>query len=51
MGDLRLLVPQTHYRIQRRLGHVPMILQFVYAWNPRYREILRFMDGPTQDML
>jgi acetyl esterase/lipase len=48
--DLRDYVPEPNYRIQRRLGHIAMIVQFLYAWNPRYREILRFMDEPAQDL-
>lgn len=51
VGDLRPLVPQLQYRVQRRLGHIPMIVQFVYAWNPRYREILRFMEAPDREVL
>ncbi len=50
VGDLREYVPQPQYRVQRRLGHIPMIGQFLYVWNPRYREILRFMKEPTQDL-
>jgi acetyl esterase/lipase len=25
--------------------HIPMITQFIWTWNPRYKEIIRFMDA------
>lgn len=32
------------YRIQPKKKHIPMIVQFIYSWNPRYREIVRFLQ-------
>ncbi|MGB3851178.1 MAG: alpha/beta hydrolase [Tunicatimonas sp.] len=34
------------YRIQPGKKHIPMILQFMFSWNPRYREIVRFLQNP-----
>ena len=36
------------YRIQPGKKHIPMILQFLFSWNPRYREIVRFLQNSTQ---
>ena len=35
------------YRIQPGKKHIPMILQFLFSWNPRYREIVRFLQNST----
>ena len=35
------------YRIQPGKRHIPMILQFLFSWNPRYREIVRFLQNST----
>ena len=35
------------YRIQPGKRHIPMILQFLCSWNPRYREIVRFLQNST----
>ncbi len=37
------------YRIQPGKRHIPMILQFLFSWNPRYREIVRFLQNSTAE--
>lgn len=37
---------QAHYKVQKRKRHIPMIVQFLYTPNPRYDEILKFMENP-----
>lgn len=37
------------YRIQPGKRHIPMILQFLFSWNPRYREIVRFVRDSTTE--
>jgi acetyl esterase/lipase len=37
-------VSQMNYQILKRKKHVPMITQFFWSWNPRYNEILEFMQ-------
>lgn len=37
-------VPRMNYHILKRKKHVPMITQFFWTWNPRYDEILEFME-------
>ena len=36
---------KVNYNVLKRKKHVPMITQFVWPWNPRYDEILHFMNG------
>ncbi len=36
------------YRVQPGKKHIPMILQFLFSWNPRYREIVRFLQNSTE---
>jgi len=36
---------KVNYHVLKRKKHVPMITQFVWTWNPRYDEILHFMNG------
>lgn len=43
---LRPYQPQLVYRVQKPKHHVAMITQFLYTYNPRYRDILRFMANP-----
>ena len=50
VDTLKNYVPDPRYRIQRRKKHIPMILQFLYPWNPRYREIIRFMENSTREV-
>lgn len=38
-----------NYRIQRGKKHIPMIVQFVFSWNPRYREIVRFVKNSAPE--
>lgn len=38
--------PGLVYRVQKPRHHVAMITQFLYTYNPRYRDILRFMANP-----
>lgn len=38
--------PQLVYRVQKPKHHVAMITQFLYTYNPRYQDILRFMANP-----
>ncbi len=45
---LKVYVPQPFYKVQKKLGHIAMIVQFVYSPNPRYREIKRFMRRPDR---
>lgn len=43
---LRPYQPQLVYRVQKPKHHIAMITQFLYTYNPRYRDILRFMVNP-----
>jgi hypothetical protein len=45
---LKVYVPQPYYKVQKKLGHIAMIVQFVYSPNRRYREIKRFMQHPDR---
>ena len=40
-------VPDPNYYILEGKKHIPMIIQFLNAWNPRYKEIIRFMQAPA----
>ncbi len=33
------------YTVQKRKKHVPMIIQFFWTWNPRYKEIRDFINS------
>jgi acetyl esterase/lipase len=46
---LKVYVPQPYYKVQQKLGHIAMIVQFVFTPNPRYREIGRFMQHPDRN--
>ncbi|MDQ3394341.1 MAG: alpha/beta hydrolase [Bacteroidota bacterium] len=37
-------VPTPHYKVQKGKRHIPMILQFIWTWNPLYKEIIHFME-------
>lgn len=41
LNDLNI---KTNYSELKGKKHVPMITQFLWTWNPRYDEILEFMD-------
>ena len=41
---LRPFMPAADYRVLPRKKHVPMILQFFNSSNPRYADIIRFMQ-------
>lgn len=41
---LKNYVPSPRYKVQPGKRHIGMITQFFFTWNPRYREILRFME-------
>lgn len=43
---LEKYVAKPDYRIQKGKKHIPMILQFLYGGNPRYKEIIHFMEAP-----
>ncbi len=43
VDTLRNYVPNPRYYVQKRKKHIPMILQFLFPWNPRYQEITQFM--------
>jgi acetyl esterase/lipase len=43
---LKRVVPQTQLTIQKRKKHIPMITQFLWTWNPAYKQILGFMKKP-----
>ena len=43
VSALKNYVPDPDYRILPRKHHIPMITQFVFPWNTRYREMIRFM--------
>jgi acetyl esterase/lipase len=47
--ELKKFVPEPNYKIQKGKKHVPMIIQFICTLNPRYKEILRFMENPAAD--
>lgn len=36
---------KVNYIVLKRKKHIPMITQFLWPWNTRYNEILRFMKG------
>jgi acetyl esterase/lipase len=48
LKTLKVYVPQPYYKVQKKLGHIAMIVQFVYSPNRRYREIIRFMQHPDR---
>ena len=41
---LKEYVPEPNYYVLKRKKHIPMITQFIFPWNRRYREIIRFMQ-------
>lgn len=43
---LRPYQPELVYVVQKPKHHVAMIAQFLYTYNPRYRDIQRFMANP-----
>lgn len=44
ISALRPFAPGTGYHILKGKKHIPMILQFFWSWNPRYKEIAGFMQ-------
>ena len=40
---LKKIAPGTSYQVLKGKKHVPMILQFFWSANPRYKEIIQFM--------
>ena len=40
---LKEYAPDTEYYVLKGKKHVPMITQFFKPWNPRYKEIIKFM--------
>jgi acetyl esterase/lipase len=44
VSALKNYVPRPRYQVQPGKGHIGMITQFFFTWNPRYDEILRFME-------
>jgi acetyl esterase/lipase len=44
VSALRAYEPNPRYTIQKGRRHIPMILQYIFPWNPRYAEIRRFME-------
>lgn len=47
--ELKKYVPEPLYKIQPMRRHISMIAQFLVTFNPRYKEIKRFMEAPRQD--
>lgn len=47
--ELKKYVPEPLYKIQPKKRHIPMITQFLLTINPRYKEIIRFMESPRHD--
>lgn len=45
MSKLLPLAPATKYQILKGKKHVAMITQFFKTWNPRYKEIIDFMNN------
>jgi len=45
MSKLLPLAPSTNYHILKGKKHVAMITQFFNPWNPRYKEIINFMES------
>jgi dipeptidyl aminopeptidase/acylaminoacyl peptidase len=43
---LKSYTARPNYHVQETKKHIPMITQFIWPWNPRYREIIEFMDAP-----
>ena len=41
---LKVYEEKPNYAIVKGKKHIPMITQFLWTWNPRYREILEFMN-------
>ncbi len=46
VAQLEKIVPEPNYKVQESKKHVPMITQFLFTLNPRYTEMLRFMENP-----
>lgn len=45
INALRAFAPNTDYQILKGKKHIPMILQFFWSWNPRYKQIIQFMQN------
>ncbi|MEO6537813.1 MAG: alpha/beta hydrolase [Ferruginibacter sp.] len=44
INALKSFAPNTGYQVLKGKKHIPMILQFFWTNNPRYKEIIRFMQ-------
>lgn len=42
---LKAYDPSPKYKILKGKKHIPMITQFLWTWNPIYKEIIEFMEG------
>ncbi len=47
--ELKKYVPSPMYKVLPMKRHIPMIAQFIITINPRYKEILRFMQTPNHN--
>ena len=47
MNKLLPLAPSTKYEIIKGRKHVAMITQFFKTWDPRYKEIIKFMKSSS----
>jgi hypothetical protein len=45
--ELKKYVPSPMYKVLPMKRHIPMIAQFFITINPRYKEILNFMEAPN----
>ncbi len=50
-ADLKTLGYEPVYHCQENKKHKPMIKQFLYSGNPRYKEIIQFMRNSNQPSL
>ena len=48
MSKLLPLAPSTEYQIIKGRRHVAMITQFFKPWDPRYKEIINFMNSTVK---
>jgi acetyl esterase/lipase len=42
---LKDYIPSPDYKVLKGKRHIPMITQFLWPWNPLYKEIINFMTG------
>ncbi len=45
LAEAKAFNPAPVYHLQKGKHHIPMILQFFWTWNPRYKQIKTFMQS------